>query len=181
MYLKEIWMSANNIFPVHRLNHDLLSDSSGILIINADKIPPHLGIYSTSKYFSISVNDVHIGNSIEVIIQYIHRKRIPTIFIRLKEEFNENDLIETFNSFQKLSGQCTCIQPIKEMFKSKVPEASKAMFIFELIPILRSNGWVKSYHHLYADELLIDKSFSLRTYSMDDVMNRINLLVNDKE
>ena len=64
-------MSANNIFPVHRLNHDLLSDSSGILIINADKIPPHLGIYSTSKYFSVSVNDVHIGNSIEVIIQYI--------------------------------------------------------------------------------------------------------------
>ena len=180
MYLKEIWMSANNIYPVHRLNHDVLSESSGIMIINADKIPPHLGVFSKSKYFSISVNDIHLGNSIEVMIQYIHRKRIPTIFIRLKKEFNENELFETFNSFQKLQGQCTCIQPIKEMFKNKLPDAASASFIFELIPILKSNGWIKSYHHLYADELIVDKSFTLTTYSMDDVMNRINLLVNDK-
>ena len=51
-------MLANNIYPVHRLNHDVLSESSGIMIINADKIPPHLGVFSKSKYFSISVNDI---------------------------------------------------------------------------------------------------------------------------
>jgi len=173
-------MLANNIYPVHRLNHDVLSDSSGIMIINADKIPPHLGIFSKSKYFSVSVHDIHLGNSIEVMIQYIHRKRIPTIFIRLKKDFNENMLFETFNSFHKLQGQCTCIQPIKEMFKNKLPETSSASFIFELIPVLRSNGLIKSFHHLYADELIVDKIFTLRTYSMNDVMNRINLLVNDK-
>ena len=180
MFLKEIWMSTNKIFPVYQLNHDILLDSSGILLINADKSPPHLGIYSESKYYSVSVTDIQIGNSIEVMLQYIHIKRIPTIFIRLKNNLEENELIEVFNSFEKLEGHCTCIQPIKEVFKNKIQSLDHVSFIFELIPVLKENGWIRSYHHLYSNHLINEKIFTLRTYSMEDVMNRINLLVNDK-
>ena len=180
MFLKEIWMSANVIFPVYKLNHDILSESSGIMIINADKTPPHLGVFSKSKYFSISVNDIYVGTSIEVMIQYIHRKRIPTVFIRLKNEIEEKELYEIFNSFEKLEGQCTCIEPIKKIFSNKISEADTASFIFELIPMLKANGWLRSFHHLYSEHLIADKTFTLSTYTMDDVMNRINLLVNDK-
>ncbi len=173
-------MSSNNIYPVYQLNHDVLATSSGIMLINADQSPPHLGIYSKSKYFSVSVNDVQLGNSIEVMLQYIHRKRIPTIFIRFKNELLEDELFEVFSLYEKLEGQCTCIQPIKDVFKNKIEGIDSISFVFDLIPALKENGWIKSYHHLYSNHLINDKTFPLRIYSMEDIMNRINLLVNDK-
>ena len=173
-------MSINKIFPVYQLNHEILSNSSGIMLINADKRPPHLGIYTRSKYYSVSVNDIQLGNSIEVMLQYIHRKRIPTIFIRLKNDLLENELESIFQSYGPLNGQATCIQPIKEVFYNKIADINRVSFVFELIPILKKNGWVKSYHHLYSSHLLEEKAFTLRTYSMQDVMDRINKLVNDK-
>ncbi len=164
------------IKPVYQLNYDVLNTTSGIILINADKSPPHLGFFSNSKYYSLTVKDNQIGISIEVILQYIHRKRIPSIFISLKNKIENTEIEKAFQNYLKLDEQITCLQPIKEIFRNKITDLDRVNFIFELIPLLKEQGWVKSYYQLYAKEIIQDSSFSLRTYTMEDIFKRIKSL-----
>ena len=46
------------IGPVFNLPIKRLSTSSGIVLINAHKKPPHLGLFSNGKYYSLTANEV---------------------------------------------------------------------------------------------------------------------------
>ena len=69
---------------------------------------------------------------------------------------------------------------VKKIFLNKIQGIEGVSFIFELIPILKENGWIRSYHHLYSKHLIEEKAFTLRTYTMEDIMTRINVIINDK-
>lgn len=166
-----------NIGPVSLLDNNVLQASSGIILINAHEKPPHLGVFSNNKYFSLSVNEVHNNLDLTVILQVIHRKKIPSIFISFNKTFNNSLLEKIFASYSDLSEGMTCINPIKKMLNKQLFNVNEVQFVFELIPLLEKSNQLKSYHHLYCEPYLNNDCFELRKYTMEDVLTRIKKLV----
>ena len=65
----------DRIGPVTILNEQMLQFSSGVVLINAHKKPPHLGLFSLNRYFSLTATEVQNNLDLSVILQVIHRKK----------------------------------------------------------------------------------------------------------
>ena len=168
----------DKIGPISLLDNNVVKESSGIVLINAHKKPPHLGVFSNNKYFSLSVNEVQNNLDISVILQIIHRKKIPSIFISFNNKLDNSLIEKIFASYSNLSKGMTCINPIKELVSQQLLcNVNDIHFIFELIPLLDRTNELKSYHHLYCESYLNSSCFELRKYTMEDVLTRIKKLV----
>ena len=178
MYLKENLKFNYKIGPIIELDPEILNSSSGLILINANKKPPHLAVFCLSKYYSVSVNDVHIGIDIDMILEYIHRKKVPTIFIPLKESFALENVDLIFKDYDHLSDKMTCLHPIKKLF-SNINGISDIDFIYELIPLLNKLNMIQQYFHIYADDFICEEKFQLRTYTMDQIKDHIKKVDND--
>lgn len=165
------------IGPVFNLPIKRLSTSSGIVLINAHKKPPHLGLFSNGKYYSLTANEVQNGLAIDVMLQLIRRKKIPSIFVFFNDNIPNNFVEEVFGSYTSLSNGITCIDPIKKVISAKIDNSANVNFVFELIPALENINYIESYAEMYCTDFLEDDFFKLRNYSMQDVIQRIQKLV----
>jgi hypothetical protein len=114
---------------------------------------------------------------ISVILQIIHRKKIPSIFISFNNKLDNSLVEKIFASYSNLSKGMTCINPIKDLVGQQLCNVNDIHFIFELIPLLDRSNQLKSYHHLYCESYLNSSFFELRKYTMEDVLTRIKKLV----
>ncbi|MDG2369171.1 MAG: hypothetical protein P8M12_00870 [Flavobacteriales bacterium] len=167
----------DRVGPVSILNEQILQLNSGIVLINAHKKPPHLGLFSLNKYFSLTATEVQNNLDLSIILQVIHRKKIPSLFIIFNKKLNNSLVEKTFSSYTNLKDGTTCINPINKLIDQQLCNVNNVQFIYELIPLLAKANELKSYHHLYCDTYLSDELFELRKYSMEDVLNRIKSLV----
>jgi hypothetical protein len=165
------------IGPVSILDNNVLKSSTGIVLINAHKRPPHLAVYSNGRYFSLSANEVQNSLDLTVMLHVINRKKIPSIFISFKKTLNNSLVEKIFASYSDLNQGMTCINPIKKLVNQQVCEINNVQFVFELIPFLEKSNHLKSYHHLYCESYLDANYFELREYSMEDILTRIKNLV----
>jgi len=167
----------DRIGPVTILNEQMLQFSSGVVLINAHKKPPHLGLFSLNRYFSLTATEVQNNLDLSFILQVIHRKKIPSLFILFNKKLNNSLVEETFSSYTNLKNGITCINPINKLVNQQLFKVKNVQFIYELIPLIEEANELQSYHHLYCDAFLIDELFELRKYSMEDVLKRIKSLV----
>ena len=163
--------------PVSILDNNVLKSSTGIILINAHEKPPHLGVFSNDKYFSLSANEIQNSLDVAVVLQIINRKKIPSIFISFKKTLNNSIIEKIFASYSDLKEGMTCVNPIKKLVNQQICEINNVQFIFELIPLLEKSDHLKSYHHLYCESYLDANYFELREYSMEDILTRIKKLV----
>jgi len=158
-----------------------LSDLKGLflVIINADKIPPHIGLIYNQQYFSLTTTGVSLGEPAEVLYRLINIKSSCTVFIKLNEaasNFNlKEELKEYFEEYDMAIDNVTCLQPIKDFFgECFYLGVGNVRFVFELIPLLKNNGLIESQSGIHVKEHFVDGKFFLNTYEMSDVFDRIN-------
>ena len=166
-------MSDIIIKPVLALKE--ISDC-GIMIINAHKKPPHLAFYSKDKYYSLSVKGLNIGSNLSKTIDKLKRKKVPVIFITLDIHFTEAEIENSFNKYKSLDSGISCLYPIKNLFRKHINSYKDINYIFDLIPLLRDINLIKQYSHINANNYISNKTFTLKTYSMEDIMNEISNL-----
>jgi len=153
---------------------------SGIMIINAHNKPPHLAFYSNNKYYSLSVKGISIGSNLSETIDKLKRRKTPVIFIDLDIDFPKTLIENSFNKYKSLDSGVSCLYPIKNLFNKHLNSIKDINYIFDLIPLLKDVNLIKQYYHINANKYIRDKSFTLRTYTMEDIINEISKLKNDK-
>ena len=174
-------MSAFLIPKIQKFDLAKLRKGTFLMIINADKKPPHIALMVDSKVYSLTVKGRQVGDPLEVFIKAILRNCIKTLFIEISpnksyETDNVVKLISTaLMEFEKVEpGKITCLNPIKSFFNSVYQVDTKEVsFVFDLLPQLYSMRLINAVYQLNLDTLLNGQDYYLEKYSMADVNSRI--------
>lgn len=153
----------SNIQPFE--NFDI--NKTYLVLFYVNKIPPHLGIVSGNKYYSITIKYVENGLKSDYILKLIQKKKIPTLFVELHKDISEQ-VKSKFNTLEKINLKGTsCLKPIREIFDVK-----NANVIFDVLDYFDENRI--SYNVLSNNIAKID--YEIERYSRENVLNRIKEL-----
>lgn len=142
-----------------------------LVILHADKIPPHLGWITDGKFFSAKARSADIDVPVESVFNIIDTKNITTLCYQLDAKyFRTNEwLIDLFSAYKNgLPVHQTCLMPLLEIVQ---PDCNCST-ISDLIQYLeKENAIIQSYSLHTSDDFN-----GLPTYSKKDIIERINFL-----
>lgn len=146
-------MISDSIYiPVDQTAFDMNAFSKGIwlAVLHVDRIPPHIGIIFSGKYFSLTIKGKEIGVELIALVKTILQKKIPTVFLKIKDhpvfstEHIQDIFIEQLHEFDQVKQfQSTCLSPIKKCFNEFYALSSNEKELFyEFIQKLHDNGFL---------------------------------------
>ena len=135
--------------PICQLD-EISLDKSLLWVIHADKTPVHLGISSNGSYFSLKKKGKDEHLSIEILLELLTRKQIPTLVFLLSKTIELSSLSDTFSQYHQTKvGEISCIQPVLNGIgaPSSIPK------VHELIDYLFQTNTIKTIFgmHLMSD------------------------------
>jgi hypothetical protein len=156
-----------NIQPLEEFSK--LEEKNWLWILHSDKIPPHIGISSEGKYYSLKVNGKDNGIPVNQVLQLLEKKRIKSILVSLNLSLSSSILIETFSEYDKAKGkEISCLSPIK---RCVLPNTS-ANKLSELLHFLHQQGKLADVFGLH----LTNGTQGILHYEPADIEKRIALL-----
>ncbi|MBN4051416.1 hypothetical protein JYU16_01230 [bacterium AH-315-M05] len=153
-----------------------------IVVLYANRIPPHLSLMINGKVFSLSVNGPKVNMGVDDLSKLIRSKSIETLFFQLKDQ-EDSTVLQLIEKMRELTlaypgldaGGATCLNPIKEFCLSVYKtDITGVNFIFDLLPKL--GNVVIAHFHLNMESCLSDGVFYLEKYTIDDIDNMIRRL-----
>jgi hypothetical protein len=135
----------------------------------ADKIPPHIGCSVNGAYYSLKVNGKDNGITVSKAFQLIHKKAIPTIFVKVKTELNQSSVHLAYESYQQAEPHMsTCLTPITQLFSC----LSGVKQLSELLKYLSEQQKMET---VFGVNLNNDYR-GIRNYNQQDITNRLQIL-----
>lgn len=165
---------------IKEANEEQLSSGVWICLIGVHKSPPHLGVISQGKYYTLRYNGPRI-EAVSSVFKKLKRKRVPALFVNIKSTYDAQKLESAFNRYSGLEpGVSSCLVPIKEVIgEHNSLDLSNVNFIFELLPLLKSIKLIGESKGVALENLIKDEGFTLKTYSKSDIANCISELQKD--
>ncbi|MCC7302045.1 MAG: hypothetical protein IT233_05335 [Bacteroidia bacterium] len=168
----------NSLLP---LKEEYLQTDVHLVLLHANRIPPHLVLLVSGKVFTLTVRGGTVDSDVESLLRLIRRNRIETVFVRLNipSVFTISVLREHIRklimSYPKVAvGIATCLDPIREFCGAVYdPSARDVNFVYELLPRLERSGVIKDSYHLFLDPYLRKGSYEIQKYSMNDIFEGI--------
>jgi hypothetical protein len=152
------------------------SENLYLIIIHADKIPPHLGIIYNSLYFSLTAKGKEMGIPINEKLAIINKRKIPCLFLDLKTKEISKDLLfelkDVFNTSAPLTNKTTCLAPIVVYFFRIYKLIPNAPLLHGLIDTLKQKELIDNCFALHL-RLLNNNIFELPSYNITSVLERI--------
>ena len=155
-----------------------------IMLVNAARIPPHLGIIIDGNLYSLNVKGPTVDGDLSTMLRTIKQRNIESIFIKLHvpSSITNEQLSDAARKYVLAypaveAGRTTCLAPIRDLCSSMfgIPGHS-ANFIYELLPLLEEKELLASCYHLNLGNYLENGSFFLQRYTMEDIDNQIRML-----
>ncbi len=89
-------MSKFQIHQLQSLNQSELKQGVFVVLLDALKVPPHLLLIVSGKFFSISTLGASLDEDVDKYINFIHRKKTPVVFVKLSMPaiFTHEDLLK---------------------------------------------------------------------------------------
>jgi len=169
------------IYITDIFHEEFLKKNVWLVILHAQRIPPHIGIMIDGNYNSLTIKGHELNIQNEVISKIIQKKKIETLFIQLKIHpvFSNEYLREVFQlqiqQFKQVkSEEATCLNPIKlflEEFYGLI--LNKSELLFELVERLIQNQYISKIATLNLDNIEIGEPFTLPRYSSDQLQEVI--------
>ncbi|MFZ9029337.1 MAG: hypothetical protein ACO2Z9_10010 [Crocinitomicaceae bacterium] len=154
---------------------DDMNHGSGVYlwVFHADKIPPHIGISSQGKFYSLKSSGVDIGLDTGKVFRLVSDKKLPSILIRLNSKVSKAELDRIYQGYSKTqAGSITCLTPVNEVLS--IGDVAK---LSELLTSLKKNGRLSQVYGFH----LSAQIKGIRAYSAQDVTNRLLALQNDSK
>lgn len=146
-----------------------LNEGCFLCIWHANKIPPHIGIISNGKYFSLKVKGKDIDIPVSDIVKLINIKGIPTVFIKVDHEIKPERLAEIFSEYIRAeASKITCLTPITEAFEVK----DEVFILSELLKYFESKKLIRQ---LFGLNLNSDFK-GIRFYGKEEIEARLKQL-----
>lgn len=100
-------------FNLENLNHE----KNLLWILNADKIPPHIGISAKAHFFSLKVHGKDEFMPVLKLLDLLNSKNISSIVIELDTCISEFELARIYEQFDCAKDlKSSCLVPIRELF-----------------------------------------------------------------
>jgi hypothetical protein len=149
-----------------------------IAILHATRIPPHIGMIMDKKYHSLSIKGQDINTDVPVLIKNSSIRKIPTVFIKIKDHptfsniYLREHFITNIQQFNRVDiGVATCLSPIKLFFEDVYNlSMTDINYLFELIPLLESDGLIESVSALNLDQ----NSYEFPVYTNKEINDGIS-------
>ena len=175
-------MSDYRVRGIHEANELDLRDGIFLVIMHANRVPPHLSLVVNGKQFSLDVKGPSLDQDVAVLLRNIYWSKAATLFIKLSVPtiFSLLDLQDevakvtaAYPSVQ--AGMITCLAPIKDFCESVYQTSVGDIdFVFDLLPKLEEQGVLQESYHLHMHKYIdIEGGFELLTYSMFDINEQI--------
>ena len=168
----------SNLFPADDV---VLKNDVYLVLLYATRVPPHLLISVNGKIFTLNLTGASVDGELSALLTLIRKKRIETIFIRLSlpplftiEQLKEEIRNCTLAYPRVDIGIATCLTPIKDFCHTIYDTETKNVnLIFDLLPKLQERNAMKDCYHLNLEKYLLNDSFSLNVYQVNDVYEAI--------
>ena len=152
-----------------------LDDSPYLLILHVDKQPVHLTWVVENLFYSLTYKNCDTDLPIEKILKMIHIKKIPCLWIKLKQpsiHLNSESASEIFKQFPPLQAKQSCLDPIWQILQVhyKIPQGKP--LVFGLLESLKNNQLIDQLASCYLPDSE-DGNFSMKRYDFDVVEDRI--------
>jgi hypothetical protein len=167
-----------------------------LILIGINEIPPHIGLLSEGKYYSLSTRKVDCGSSLERFLDVLSRKNIPTLFIHLDEKNKAGNNIIAGNKANSVNlvleniytdlqplynTENTCLSPIKEFFaKYYSSEFAGVTYVFELLGVADKKGLIKECLS-FNTTMTVSNLITLAKYTMAQIRCKIAMLSTKSE
>lgn len=137
-----------------------------IWVFYATKIPPHIGFSTKNVFYSLKVSGKDDALTTRNVLELIHRKQIPSLFIQLNTGKSVKELRNAYHAFETaVYGKTTCLSPIQQLLGQ--PEA------FQLSHLLSQ---VETRIEKVAGIYLPENYTALPSYSVKDIQSYIQQL-----
>jgi hypothetical protein len=159
-------------FDSINLNIESLDLNQTLLwILHADKIPPHIGISTNGKYFSLKVNGKDEQLPVGKLLTTIQNKKISVVVIATSRTLGLDEIREKYLQFQKAEDlKNTCLTPIKELLTADA-NVSK---LKDLLETLNNIGEIQQVYGLN----LVSTYKGIPFYTTEEIRKRLELLKN---
>ena len=173
-------MSGNAIHINKDYKPDELKKGIYLVLLNANHLPPHIGLLIDSVYHSLTIKGQELNINGGVLLKNISLRKIATVFIKLKKHpvFSNQFLNETFIEQVKLFDRVnevenTCMSPIRLFFDEfyALPKENIKL-IFDLLRGLKENDFIDETYGANLGELK-ENIFYLHTYNEKDLKKQI--------
>ncbi len=152
---------------------EILLKGTFLWIWNVYSVPPHVGLSSMGKYFSLKANRKECGLDTSSCVEFINQRLMPTIFVQVspRMQLTLSDVQSVFDNYFSMElNQSTCLSPISELMK--VPADVRQLA--QLLTYLKSNNYLEAFFSLN----LRGSVFDLPKYDFNDIQNHIFELKN---
>ncbi|MBA2612014.1 MAG: hypothetical protein H0U95_08590 [Bacteroidetes bacterium] len=106
------------------LNEQDLFKGSWLVVLHANRIPPHVGILINGNYNSLTIKGHELNVNADALLKTISQKKIESVFVKLKKHpvFSLDHQLDMFKESIKRFGpvrqyEATCLSPIKLFFE----------------------------------------------------------------
>lgn len=174
-------MNEYKILDLLPLEEKQLDDGVYLLILNARTVPPHLLLTVSGKVYGISTKGPSFDQSVDVYINYVKKKNIESVFVKLKLPaiYTDDQMLDSVRSIVKAYprvdiGAATCLSPIKDfMNQIYCTEVHDVHLIFDLLPKLKSQNIIEGYFQLNLDDAMAKGELLMKKYSVFEVNEAI--------
>ena len=154
-----------------------------LVILNASKTPPHIGILIDGNYNSLTIKGQELNIDIKALLKTIQQKKIETIFLKLKIhpvfslEYQKEICQWYIKQFKQVKvNEASCLNPIKLFLQEFYAlQENKDELLFELVERLKQNQYISLTLSLNIDFRNKDRVFSLPIYTKEKLQEIIKL------
>ncbi len=172
---------AYKITQLLPLNEQFLKQDVYLVLLHANRIPPHLIVLVGGKVFTLTVKGATVDSELSPLLRLIRKNSIETVFVQLNVPalFTVDQLREEIRRFilaypRVEVGIATCLDPIKQFCGTVYdPETGKVNFVYELLPKLEQLKVVGDCFHLNMEPWLKSGAYEISPYSMNDIFEGI--------
>jgi hypothetical protein len=156
-----------------------------LVLLNADRVPPHIGIMIDNEYHSLTVKGQELNVSGNALLKNIGLRKIATIFIKIKKHpvFSNDHLNQSFIEQVKLFDRVnternTCLSPIKLFFEEYYAiNREKIHLLFDLLDELKRNDFIEETCGMNLGETK-GTIFYLQSYNEVELKKKIEIELN---
>ncbi len=139
--------------PKLKTSNQHLGKNNWLAILNATRVPPHIGMLIDGNYNSLTIKGQEFNISHEVLLKTIAQKKIESTFIKIKPHpvfsnyYQLEILQEAIKKFVKVENNTsTCLSPIKLFFQELYAlQLDEKELLFEFVERLCENNFITDF------------------------------------
>lgn len=147
-----------------------------LVIAGLHKIPPHVALIESGKYFALTVKGSEYHEDANRLISRLVNKGTAVLLIKIKSAETINNPSPFFNELKNLSENESCLDPILEFLKIEMNIHPEKPFLHGLIEELQQLEIIEG---LYMNKISLSGELELQRYDRQAINQRIRELRKD--